>query len=96
MKPSARPGRSREVRRRVLLVTGVALLALGAWEGWQAATCFQDLSYRTARPLARTAQEDDATNPDWLDFFGRLDGAVAALLVASGGALLRWRCRPDR
>jgi hypothetical protein len=59
--------------RRALLVLGIALLALGALATW--GTIGELWELRQVRvygqPLARTAQEDYATNPYWLEFFAR-------------------------
>jgi len=55
--------------RRVLLGLGVVLLALGALTSWRAVRCLWDLRQVHIRghPPARTAQEDSAWNPNWLE-----------------------------
>jgi hypothetical protein len=56
--------------------------------------CFREACVpKSGRPLARTAQEDDATKPYWLDLWGKLDAIAAGILLTSGGGLLWLRHR---
>jgi hypothetical protein len=52
--------------------------------------CLVSAAGETARP---TAQEDYATNPYWLEFFGKVSAVAATVLLCSGGALLWLRGR---
>ena len=83
--------------RRVLLGLGVVLLALGAFASWGAGRCLWDLRqvHIDVQPPARTAQEDHAWNPYWLELFAKLNASAAGVLLASGGIVLfvRRRCR---
>jgi hypothetical protein len=82
------------VLRRVLLIGALLLIALGAFEAWSSVSCFHDAWFPPqGRPLARTAQEDYATNPYWLEFFGKVNAVAATVLLCSGGALLWLRGR---
>ena len=94
-KPRQALGRSPDVLRRALLGLAVLLLALGAFEAMAAARSLWEL--RQARfhgqPPARTAREDYATNPDWLDVWWKLDATVAGAFFTSGGGLLWVRGR---
>ena len=84
--------------RRVLLGLGVVLFALGAWAGAGALRCLWDLRQVRihGQPPARTAQEDYAWNPYWLELFAKLDALAAGAFLTSGTAalVLRRRCRP--
>jgi hypothetical protein len=85
--PSAtKPG----IGKRILRWTAVVLLVLGSYCTLSGLYEFYVLaSYaRNPPPPARTAQEDYATNPYWLDFFGKLNLAVGLPLLAAGAGLL--------
>ena len=85
------------MRRRVLLGFGVVLVALGAWTSVDAVLCLRDLRQVRilGQPLPRTAQEDYARNPYWLNVFAKLDAIAAGALLTSGTTvlLIRQRCR---
>jgi hypothetical protein len=68
----------------------VVLLVLGSYCTLSGLYDFYVLaSYaRNPPPPARTAQEDYATNPYWLNVFGKLYLAVGVPLLAAGAGLL--------
>ncbi|HZJ53787.1 MAG TPA: hypothetical protein VFD38_06575 [Myxococcaceae bacterium] len=84
--------------RRVLLGFSGVFLALGAFEGWSAAEYVRDLRHVRlhGRLEPRTAQEDDATNPYWLEVGARLNGKLAAAFLVSGLGVLWLRSRVRR
>jgi hypothetical protein len=86
MLPAAKTG----VARRILRWLAVALLLLGVYCTLSGLYEFYVLtSYaQNPPPPARTAQEDYATNPYWLNFFGKLNLAVGLPLLAAGAGLL--------
>jgi hypothetical protein len=79
-------------------MVGLLFLALGAFSSWSSVMNLWDLRQVRlhGRPEPRTAPEDYATNPYWLDFFARLNGIAAGVLLASGSAALWFRSRRGR
>ena len=85
------------VVERAFLGLGVGLLALGAFASASTVTSVWQL--RKLRlpvpPVPRTAQEDEAANAYWLEFFATLSALAGGALLVSGTGVLwlrsRWR-----
>ena len=78
-----------------LLGLGVGLLGLGAFASAGTATSLWQLRKVRLRelPAPRTAQQDDAANAYWLEFFATLSGLAGGALLASGTGVLWLRSK---
>ena len=97
MKPGVAADVLPTVVERALLGLGVGLLALGAFASASTVTSvwqLRKLRFPASLP-PRTAQEDEASNAYWLEFFATLTALAGGALLASGTGVLwlrsRWR-----
>ena len=97
MKPGVAAEVLPTVVERALLGLGVGLLALGAFASASTLTSVWQLrKLRLPEPPApRNAQEAEASNAYWLEFFATLNALAGGALLVSGTGVLwlrsRWR-----
>ena len=98
MKPGVAAEALPTMVQRVLLGLGVGLLGLGAFASAGTATSLWQLRKvrLQALPAPRTAQEEDASNAYWLEFYATLTALAGCALLLSGTGVLWLRSRLRR